>query len=70
MITCADRVLMLASSIGQKDEMCCAVHKRRCIDVPPNECRMKPIDGDTRDPIERKFTFKKEGINARWWEDE
>jgi hypothetical protein len=26
---------------------------RRCIDVPPNECRMKPLD--------------REGVESKWW---
>jgi len=41
--------------------------KRRCIDVPMNECRMKPIDSRTGRKLRRKFTVKKEGVEAEWW---
>jgi hypothetical protein len=41
----------------------------RCIDVPVNVCRMKPIDAKTGKPLKRKFVVLKEGVTAEWWKE-
>jgi hypothetical protein len=41
----------------------------RCIDVPMNVCRMKPIDIRTGKPVKRKFVVPREGVTACWWKE-
>ena len=62
-ITCADLGLTATKEIQclAEDAGC------RCIDVPPNVCRMKPIDDATGKKLMRKFTVKKENVEAKWW---
>ncbi len=70
-ITCADRVLAyhtLDATCVERDEVGNDVVKtKRCIDILPNECRMKPVDVYAGKKLKRKFTVKKEGIEERWW---
>jgi len=42
---------------------------KRCIDVPVNVCRMKPIDTKTGKPVRRKFVINmaNDKVPAKWW---
>ena len=60
-VTCADR-----RQYGD-GAYCKATIDKRCIDVPPDRCRMTPIDAETGKELKRKFTVKKENVKEKWW---
>ena len=66
-ITCAGRVIN-----ASRDSLCSEASREknrpvRCIDVPLNQCRAKPINTKTGKNLQRVFTVKNEGIKAKWW---
>jgi hypothetical protein len=69
--TCAVRALakdtLDATCVDRDVVTVYVVRVTRCIDVPPNKCRMMPIDVVTGELFERKFTVKKEGVEEKWW---
>lgn len=68
-VTCSNRILNASNEGNCREfsEYAKSEGKRvRCIDVPLDVCRMKPIDAETGKKLKRKFTVKKEGVTEVW----
>jgi len=71
-ITCFSKALEPEVSSPHKatdEAYCTETSAVRCINVPVNVCRMKPIDSITGKNVKRKFTVKKENVKAEWWKE-
>lgn len=65
-ITCADRALNAFNEANCKSASRKQGKAVRCIDIPANVCRMKPVDMRTGRKQKRRFVFEKEGVNEKW----